>query len=104
MEMTVMRLLIGVGLMSFLYGTSGFAAEAIPADGQVAGAKKRPVKPYDTFIEVQNYQLQNSGVTGDQIHNVHLEIVFPNGKKIVLPEGGQDWPIANGQMQPINMT
>ena len=102
--MKTSRWIFGAAVVSFLYGASAFAADAIPANGQVAGLPKKPVVPYETFIEIQNYQLQNSGIPGNQIHNVHVELTFPNGKKITLPEGGQDWPIANGQMQPINLT
>lgn len=81
------------------------APSAIPQEGAVAAAvgAKKEVKPYLTYITVQNYSLQNSGKPGNGIENVHLEITFPNGKKVTLPEGGQDWPIANGQMQPVNI-
>lgn len=105
----MMMKVLGLGMAASLFiAANAFAeAQSIPKDNNVAPAQAagapKVIKPYQSFITVQNYSLQNSGRAGNKIENVHLELTFPNGKKIVLPEGGQDWPIANGQMQPINI-
>lgn len=61
-------------------------------------------KPYRTFVTVQRYTVENNGEPSNPISNVRLEITFPNGNKVKLPEGGQFWPIGNGQVQEINRT
>jgi hypothetical protein len=103
--MSVVRA-IGLSLaVSIFLGSSAFAAQPIPqGDAAAAVPGGKPVKPYQTYITIQNYSLQSSGEPGNGISNVHLELTFPNGKKYVLPEGGQDWPVGNGQMQTIDQT
>lgn len=64
----------------------------------------KEVKPFRTFVTVQKYNLENSGKASDKIFNAKIEISFPNGTKIILPEGGHRWPISNGQSQEINRT
>ena len=48
--------------------------------------------------------MDNNGEPSNPISNVRIEIKFPNGNKLQLPEGGQFWPIGNGQVQEINRT
>ena len=57
-----------------------------------------------TFITIQRYNMENNGEPSSPISNVRIEIKFPDGNKIQLPEGGQFWPIGNGQVQEINRT
>ena len=64
----------------------------------------KEVKPFRTFLTIQKYNLENSGKASDKIFNARLEISFPNGSKLTLPEGGHRWPISNGQSQEINRT
>ncbi len=63
-----------------------------------------PAKPYRAFVTIQRYNMENNGEPGSPISNVRLEIAFPNGHKLQLPEGGQYWPIGNNQVQEINRT
>lgn len=67
-----------------------------------------PVKPYRTWIQIQRYQVENSGEGLGSISNVRLVITFPGptekGTVVELPGGGQYWPIGNGQVQEINRT
>ncbi len=62
------------------------------------------VDPYRTFVTIQRYTMDNNGETSRPISNVRISVIFPNGNKILLPEGGQWWPIGNGQAQEINRT
>ena len=64
----------------------------------------KEVKPFRTFLTVQKYNLENSGKAQDKVFNTKIEIAFPNGAKVTLPEGGHRWPIGNGQSQEINRT
>lgn len=76
------------------------------ADGQSDLAASSPaiaqVKPYRTFIEVARYNMENNGESNNPISNVRIVVTFPNQQKIQLPEGGQWWPIGNGQAQEIH--
>jgi hypothetical protein len=76
------------------------AAPAVPFDQQV--------KPYRTFVTVQRYNLENNGTPGKMASNVRVEVTFPNGSPkgvtLELPEGGDSWPVGNGQSQEINRT
>ena len=56
--------------------------------------------PYRTFLNIQHYYVENSG--NDNIANVRVDITFPGGQTVQLPEGGQYWPIAGAQVQEIN--
>ncbi len=67
-----------------------------------AEAPKAPAKPYRTWITVQRYNMEQNGEENQPISNVRLEVTFPNGQKLSLPESGQFWPIGNGQVQEIN--
>lgn len=79
--------------------------EMAVAGGNATNAVKPvvPVKPYRTFIAIQRYNMEQSGDPAP-ISNVRITIEFPNKSKVELPEGGQYWPIGNGQVQEINRT
>jgi hypothetical protein len=64
----------------------------------------KEVKPFRTFITIQKYNLENSGKSADKTFNARIELSFPNGSTVTLPEGGHRWPIGNGQSQEINRT
>jgi len=81
-------------------GQSQAAVSSVPG----AEAPKLPTKPYRTWIAIQRYNMENNGETNQPISNVRLEVKFPNGQKLQLPESGQFWPIGNGQVQEINRT
>lgn len=87
----------GEGSPALVASTAG---EAAPA----TGAPAAPIKPYRTFVTIQRYNMDNNGEPSNPISNVRIEIKFPNGNKLQLPEGGQFWPIGNGQVQEINRT
>ncbi len=61
-------------------------------------------KPSRWFIQVQRYNVKNNGKKNNPISNVRITVTFPNKTKLTLPEGGQYWPIGNGQVQEINRT
>ncbi|NBX75417.1 MAG: hypothetical protein EBQ92_02600 [Proteobacteria bacterium] len=61
-------------------------------------------KPYRTFVTIKKYNLENNGIPSKPISNVKLEISFPGGHKVSLPEGGHYWSIGNNQSQDINRT
>lgn len=65
------------------------------------------IKPYRTWIQIQRYQVENSG-DGSAISNVKLVITFPGptekGTNVELPGAGQYWAIGNGQVQEIART
>lgn len=61
-------------------------------------------KPYRTFVTIKKYNLENNGIPSKPISNVKLEISFPGGHKVELPEGGHYWSIGNNQSQEINRT
>lgn len=83
----------------------GFAAPTAKADPNAPVAPgAAPVTPFRTFITLQRYTLEKSGNNPNGISNVRLEITFPNGGKMNLPEGGQYWPIGDGQVQEIGRT
>lgn len=97
--------LAGLLVFSFLIVKSAYAETAGYADPTAKGvAPGKVVKPYRTFVTIQRYSVENNGEPGNSISNVRLEIAFPNGSKVQLPEGGQFWPIGNGQIQEINRT
>jgi hypothetical protein len=74
------------------------------ATGSLASTPQKEIKPYRTFLTIQRYNMENNGEPSSPISNVRLEVTWPNGTKMVLPEGGQYWPIGNGQVQEINRT
>lgn len=61
-------------------------------------------KPYRAFITIKKYNLENNGIPSKPISNVKLELSFPSGHKVELPEGGHYWSIGNNQSQEINRT
>lgn len=61
-------------------------------------------KPYRTFVTIKKYNLENNGIPSKPISNVKLELTFPGGHKVGLPEGGNYWSIGNNQSQEINRT
>jgi hypothetical protein len=69
-------------------------------------AKGEPTltKPYRTFVTIKKYNLENNGIPSKPVSNVRLEISFPGGHKLELPEGGHYWSIGNNQSQDINRT
>jgi hypothetical protein len=60
------------------------------------------IQPYRTFIEIARYNMENNGEPKNPVSNVRLTVTFPNQSKVQLPEGGQWWPIGNGQAQEIH--
>lgn len=62
------------------------------------------IEPYRTFVTIQKFTMENNGEPKNPISNVRLTLIFPNGSKVNLPEGGQWWPIGNNQVQEINRT
>ena len=94
-------------IFSFLMLFTGFPAYAennsvILRDAEtvlsVAGMKNQ----YRTFISFQKYTMESNGQTGNAISNVRIEVTFPSGTRVELPESGVYWPIGNGQFQEIN--
>lgn len=86
-------------------------AQASAAPVKAVAVDAKPVAPvvakaptYRTFITIQSYVMDNNGDAKNPISNVRLEVKFPGDKKFELPEGGQYWPIGNGQKQDINRT
>lgn len=75
-----------------------------PATMEAAQPSTAAVKPYRTFITVQQYAIENNGDVNQPISNVRLEFKFPNKIEFLLPENDQYWPIGNGQVQEINRT
>lgn len=61
-------------------------------------------KPFRTFVTIKKYNLENNGNSSKPISNVKLEIKFPGGNEIELPEAGHFWSIGNNQSQEINRT
>lgn len=86
-------------VMGAAYGL--FTATALAGGGSAVPTLN---KPYRTFVTIQRYTVENNGEPSNPISNVRLEITFPNGNKVKLPEGGQYWPIGNGQVQEIGRT
>jgi hypothetical protein len=75
--------------------------DAAPNAAPIEMAK---IEPYRTFVTIERYSIESNGDASQPISNVRLTITFPNGQKVELPEGGQYWPIGNGQAQEINRT
>lgn len=59
------------------------------------------IKPFRTFISIQRYNMENNGET-NALSETRLEVNFPNGTYVKLPENGGYWTIGNGQTQEIN--
>lgn len=98
--MSLTTLLIGI-----IAATSfSLAAKAEEPSQEPVTQVIKEVKPFRTFLTIQKYNLENSGKAADKIFNARIEISFPNGSKLILPEGGHRWPISNGQSQEINRT
>lgn len=105
----------GAMLPGTAFGESLAANTAVPVQGQAqakapaqAPVGQQPqfaqIQPYRTYITVQSYVMDNNGDPKNPISNVRLEVAFPGEKKFELPEGGQYWPIGNGQKQDIART
>lgn len=95
-------------IVSLIVGGLFYSPSAYPETQQgteqtTAVASLPVAKPYRTFVTIQKYTVENSGSHHPQ-SNVRLEITFPGGSKVALPENGQYWPIGNGQVQEINRT
>jgi hypothetical protein len=104
-EMNVKAMGTWTVVVAAAYGM--FTAAALGQDrAPNGGGSAAPVlnKPFRTFVTIQRYTVENNGEPSNPISNVRLEITFPNGSKVKLPEGGQYWPIGNGQVQEINRT
>jgi len=112
-----LRLLFITVAFSTFAASTGFGEEAKPTAAKaqpaatapgystaapVGEAPKAPVKPFRTWIAIQRYNMESNGEASQPISNVRLEVKFPNGQKLSLPESGQFWPIGNGQVQEIN--
>lgn len=98
------KILIGLGISCALLPSNAFAAdkpEAALIAPEVGYAK---IAPYRTFVTLQNYTMENNGDAQNPISNVKVEVAFGKDQKMELPEGGQFWPIGNGQKQEINRT
>ena len=91
-----------VGLITATCFSLTARAEEAPSEPVTQVIKE--VKPFRTFLTIQKYNLEQSGKASDKIFNARVEISFPNGSKLTLPEGGHRWPISNGQSQEINRT
>ncbi len=65
---------------------------------------KTILKPYRTFIHIQNFAIENNGDIKNPISNIKLEIRFNNKKSPVIKLPGDDeyWVIGNNQVQEIN--
>jgi len=79
-------------------------APAVNQGNPAPTATLAKVEPFRTFVTIQRYNLDSNGNASKPISNIRVSITFPNGNKIALPEGGQWWPIGNGQAQEINRT
>ena len=88
-------LVLSLGLA--LYSTQGLPETETVAEPVIT-------KPYRTFVTIKKYNLENNGIPSKPISNVKLEISFPGGHKVDLPEGGHYWSIGNNQSQEINRT
>lgn len=74
------------------------------AEGEIAAAPQVPQKPFRTFISIQRYNMEHNGEEKNALSETKLEINFPNGSLVKLPENGGYWTIGNGQTQEINRT
>jgi hypothetical protein len=86
----------------FVLGLAIVSTKAIPETE--ANPELAITKPYRTFVTIKKYNLENSGIPSKPVSNVKLEISFPGGHKLELPEGGHYWSIGNNQSQDINRT
>ena len=86
-------------------GTKPESAQNTPtaADG-TSVAHVGSQQPYRTFITVQKYTIEQTGDPNSSVSNVRLDLTFPNGSTVQLPENGQHWVIGNGQVQEIDRT
>ncbi len=107
------KLIAGLTIAAALMPNRAFAEVAsTPTAAPVAQAPATQIKPYRTFVTIQSYVMESNGDAQNPISNVRLEVKFPTadvkispeGTKLELPEGGQYWPIGNGQTQEINRT
>lgn len=94
---------MALAISSFLFVSPAYAEENTEST-VTAPAEMGKVKPYRTFITFQRYSLESNGKPSKPVSNVRLEVTFPNGNKVQLPEGGDYWPVGNGQAQEINRT
>lgn len=81
-------------------GGAPVAAASSSTDSSLPSDKK----PSHYYIQLQRYNIKNSGRKDNAISNVRLSVTFPNKSQTNLPENGQYWPIGNGQVQEINRT
>ena len=95
--MTAWTLKVGLILGTALFIGKGYAE-------QETGVTPTLIKPYRTFVTIKKYNLENNGIPSKPISNVKLEIQFPGGHAVQLPEGGHYWSIGNNQSQEINRT
>lgn len=105
--MLKISLILSLIISGLFYAPSAYSETQ--ATTPVATAPTQPAAipaatPYRTFITIQKYTIENNGEASQAMSNVRLEITFPNGSKVNLPENGQYWPIGNGQAQEINRT
>jgi len=100
--MTVWKTALALSLGIILVKSPAFAdskTSESQSNGQITLNKS-----FRTFVTIKKYNLENSGNPTKPISNVKLEVKFPNGNEIELPEGGHFWSIGNNQSQEINRT
>lgn len=93
-------IILSLVISGLFYAPSAYPESAAPS----TAASIPAVQPYRTFITIQKYTVEHNGQVSQNMSNVRLEVTFPNGSKVQLPENGQYWPIGNGQSQEINRT
>lgn len=101
--MLKMSLILGLVISGLFYAPSAYPESDTQA-APLNNATTPNAQPYRTFITIQKYTIENNGESSQAMSNVRLELTFPNGSKVQLPENGQYWPIGNGQAQEINRT
>ncbi len=98
------KLVLGVGIVWALMPNNAFAKAGEAPAQEVKVPQYAKMAPYRTFITIHNYTMEHNGDAQNPISNVKIEVLFGKNQKMALPEGGQFWPIGNGQKQEINKT
>jgi hypothetical protein len=89
---------------ALILSTFLFVTPAYPEDSEITQSPVTAPKTFRTFVTFQRYSLESNGKANKPVSNVRIEVTFPNGNKVTLPEGGDYWPVGNGQAQEINRT
>jgi len=98
------KTIVTVLSLSVMLTTAGCFKKTDELSPTTAAVTNPNLQPYRSFITIQHYNMESSGNTNGSVSEVKLQITFPNGSQLDLPEGGQYWPIGNGQVQEINRT